>query len=313
MNKKSFAFLAFLFLAFNLGFSQQILNPALSVLPKDVFIGDKIEIRYSFTTTIKLLDTEQKLEIPPFEDENFTIQSIELTRTNSFYELIVFCVPWKSGEIKIPAINLSDYSADLSTDFIVKIPPIEVKSIVENMQKTQLQSIIGPLVIPGTTWIIYLLLFLALCLIVALFVFLANLQKFVFSFKRFLVSFKQKMNYRKTVKKLKTLNKNAAKYENKEFANELSVIIHSFLTTRFSTNFYATTSTQIPQKMNEMFEGLLPPEIVEQIDSLSVILFRLDFIRFSGVEDETADFSFVERSSVTNSLLDIFFAFEKNI
>ena len=53
--KKLIFYLSFLFLTISV-FSQTLMNENITVLPRDVYIGDVIEIRYSFTTNINLTD-----------------------------------------------------------------------------------------------------------------------------------------------------------------------------------------------------------------------------------------------------------------
>ena len=71
--KKSFFIICFL-LCVLFGFSQTLLNEVLTVLPKDVYIGDIIEIRYSFTTNINLTD-DLSLNIQLPENPNYDILS----------------------------------------------------------------------------------------------------------------------------------------------------------------------------------------------------------------------------------------------
>ena len=51
---------------------------------------------------------------------------------------------------------------------------------------------------------------------------------------------------------------------------------------------------------------MLPESIVEKIDSISNILSRCDYIRFSGKENEKSEFSFVERSNLSETLTENF-------
>ena len=54
--KKLIFCISFLFFSLSNFFAQTLMNETLTVLPKDVYIGDVIEIRYSFTTNINLTD-----------------------------------------------------------------------------------------------------------------------------------------------------------------------------------------------------------------------------------------------------------------
>jgi len=72
---------------------------------------------------------------------------------------------------------------------------------------------------------------------------------------------------------------------------------HDKIINRFKTAY---------QEINEVFCDLLPDEIIEKIETISNILSRCDYIRFSGEETDSAKLSFTERSELTFSLIEAF-------
>ena len=302
---KKFLLALSFFLCFSAFYSQTLMNENFTVLPKDVYIGDLIEIRYSFTTNINLTD-DLRLEINLPESPDYQINAATLSGTNGNYTLQISCIPWKIGSIDIPKINLAEYSDTITTSFAIDIPSITVLSIVERTEKKDIRPIIAPQLIPGTTWVIYIGI-IAILLLLGLFVyFLLHAKTITSKYRDFSINWVAKRNLRKTTKQLKKLNKKAVKYADKDFAKALSQISRQFLTTRFSKNFNSVSSSKIYQEINEVFCDLLPNEIIDKIEIISNILSRCDYVRFSGEETDTAKLSLTERSEHTFSLIEAF-------
>ena len=302
--KKLIFCLSFLFLTIS-GFSQTLMNENITVLPRDVYIGDVIEIRYSFTTNINLTD-DLTVDINLPESTDYEAISAKLSGSNGSYILQITCIPWKVGVLDLPKIDLSEYSKTLTTSFAIDVPSITVQSIVEKTQKKEIRPVASPLLIPGTTWLVYLVIFLLTVLLVALTYLLIHTKKVISIWNDLIQKRISRRNLKKTTRQIKKLNKKSAKYSDSEFAKELSVITRQFLTTRFKHNFNSVVSSKIFFELNLIFQDTLPDSIEEKINSISSILERCDFIRFSGVTNEDGVFSFVERSTVSENLIEAF-------
>ena len=161
--KKSLLCILFLFVTF-FAFSQTLLNESFSVVPKDIYIGDLVEIRYNFSTNINLLE-QQDVKISFPENLKYEILTSSLSGDNGNYTLEISCIPWETGTIDLPKIELSEYIENLSTSFAIDVPSFTVLSIVERTNKKNLQSVAAPVLIPGTTWFIYFVIILCLLLI----------------------------------------------------------------------------------------------------------------------------------------------------
>ena len=302
---KKFIFcLSFLFLTISV-FSQTLMNENITVLPRDVYIGDVIEIRYSFTTNINLTD-DLTVDINLPESTDYEVISTKLSGSNGSYILQIACIPWKVGVLDLPKIDLSEYSKTLTTSFAIDVPSITVQSIVEKTQKNEIRPVASPLLIPGTTWLVYLFVFLLTVLLVALTYLLIHTKKVISIWNDLVQKRISRRNLKKTTRQIKKLNKKSAEYSDSEFAKDLSVITRQFLTTRFKHNFNSVVSSKIFFELNLIFQDTLPDSIEEKVNSISSILERCDFIRFSGVTNEDGVFSFVERSTVSENLIEAF-------
>ena len=91
--KKIVFYISFLFVV-SFGFSQTLLNENFSVVPKDIYVGDIVEIQYSFTTNINLLE-EQTLELPFPLSTEYEILSSSIYGDNGNYVLKIIAVRLK--------------------------------------------------------------------------------------------------------------------------------------------------------------------------------------------------------------------------
>ena len=65
-------------------------------------------------------------------------------------------------------------------------------------------------------------------------------------------------------------------------------------------------SSKISEEINGLFLDSLPENIVEATENISNVLIRLDYVKFSNSQEENAKLSFVERSDISNILIDGF-------
>ena len=302
--KKSIFCIFFLFVFFT-GFSQTLMNETLTVLPKDVYIGDIIEIRYSFTTNINLTDNlTVDIQVP--ETSDYDILSMKLIGNDGSYQFVISCIPWKVGSLDLPKIDLSEYSQSLTTSFAIDIPSITVQSIVKKTGTNEIRPVASPLLIPGTTWLIYIFIFLIIIFLSLTIYLLIHTKKVISFWNNYIQNRISKKNLKKTVKQIKKLNKKSAKYDDSNFAKQLSMITRQFLSTRFKHNFNSVVSSKIWFEINNIFQDTLPDFIEDKVFVVSSILERCDYIRFSGHKEEDSNFSFVERSSLSENLIEAF-------
>lgn len=302
--KKSFFCIFFLFVFFA-GFSQTLMNETLTVLPKDVYIGDIIEIRYSFTTNINLTDNlTVDIQLP--ENPDYDILSMKLIGNDGSYQFVISCIPWKVGALDLPKIDLSKYSQSLTTSFAIDIPSITVQSIVKKTGTNEIRPVASPLLIPGTTWLIYIFLFLIIIFLSLTVYLLIHTKKVISFWNNYIQNRISKKNLKKTIKQIKKLNKKSAKYDDSNFAKQLSIITRQFLSTRFKHNFNSVVSSKIWYEINNIFQDTLPDFIEDKVFVVSSVLERCDYIRFSGGKEEDSSFSFVERSSLSENLIEAF-------
>ena len=308
------------------------------VMPKIIYIGDTVEVRYIFHSNATIFDGDfavkpsTKLSLRTDFDyfrlnaSDFTVTSANLEKLNSEYTLTLNLIPWKTGFCVIPPFNLANlvrftlesegiFSTSASNfPFIVSLSPIEVKSLVK---KTGIHNFLpqsGPLTLPGTTFFLVILAIISMIIFAALIYTLLHLPKIAHFIENFTYLYSLKKNSRKTIKKLLNLQKESEKItSDKEYASQIQHILRNFLNKRFGTDFSSVTTSGIAHLFNELMGGDLNENQAESIETLQEIFNRLDFIRFAQnarflPAGENSDTS--ERSSITEKAVHLVESFD---
>jgi hypothetical protein len=255
MMKKSF-FITLLFLfSLDFVFAQSYVSQV--VLPKKIYVGDVAEIRVSFSSGIDFFadlpatQAERKLSLSNLgfdtDNEDFLLKDAILRRTELNYTLILFVMPWNTGEIKIPSINLT---AGIYTDekmpFVIPIETFAVSSILTKGVESSMVPPVPPLLIPGTTYFLYGFIILFIVFLIFFFRLLFNWSKLVGKIKNYKLKKTYIQNKKFTLKQLKKLEKKYSKMSDEEFCTELVLIIRNYLKVRYGQSF-DSIPTSIPR------------------------------------------------------------------
>lgn len=334
--------LAFLFQLFSLlplaAESPAVPASEMTVIPRDVFIGDEMEIRYVFHDERELLPSGTDmlvLDVPDTDD--VTVLAMELAREGDSYVLTARCIAWRTGLVNLPEIVLDDGNAeneavsedspdaDTASDVepeseteadaeseqeaaevqavTVKIPPVKIQSVVEYTEKTDLQPARAPLVIPGTTWIIYAIIILCVVLFIALIIILLRFKTVKRHFFSLFSSVLISRNFRLLRRKVRRFLKRNLKSDTDVFATELAHFIRGYMTARFKADFNAVTASEFVQAFASAMDCSGCPEAFGATEVISDILRRCDYVRFSGDTGEAGTFSGDERNSLCSDFL----------
>lgn len=288
----------------------------MTVIPRDVFIGDEMEIRYAFSSDRKLLasDTDiRSLDVPDSDD--VTVLGTQLTKEADRYVLTVRCIAWKTGTVQLPEIVLLRGNAAASTDeegndvteaepdYSVKIPSVTIQSVVDYTGKTDLQPARPPLVIPGTTWIIYVIIVVSILLFVVLIVALIRFDAVKNRFFAVFASALIARNYRLLRRRIKRFLKRYLKADTEVFATELAHFIRGYMSVRFKTDFDSVTASEFVSVFAAAMNYTGSPEAFGATEVIADILLRCDYVRFSGDTGETGTISGDERSTLCSEFL----------
>ncbi len=284
-----------------------------TVLPRDVFVGDAMEIRCTFSCDVALIpDGLLSVEITPVEIQNLTVDSITLQRAGSSYMVSMLCVPWCVGFIDIPPFVVSEHSNEKSASVSIDIPEINVKSIVNYTGVTELRPAKAPLLIPGTTWVIYLLSIVGIILLVVLVVILVRFRTFRKKARTIVSSFITIKNYHSLKYHMKKLTKSKKPITDKQFADIVSHMIREYISCRFSYNFRSETPAGVVEAFERISSGLFSVEAGEAIQMMSEVLVRCDYVRFAGDSGENGVISVEERAQICSNVTNAAVCLEKD-
>ncbi|MCR4580070.1 MAG: hypothetical protein K5681_06975 [Treponema sp.] len=281
------------------------------LVPKQVYIGDRAEIRCSFNSASQELKEVTK-EGPAKLDfdtliqgqearallADFDVKEVSLSPAGvDFYQLTISFVPWKTGEVTLPTIFLGED--------ILELQPVNIVSLVESQKQTILKEETPPILLPGTTYKIYSLIIIILVLTFLIIRLIIKRQSVSFFIKNLLLTIKCKHSRRQTEKKLQALRDQTTSSD-KVWAESVQKIIRKYLSVKFQFDFSQKTSSEIYPTIMKLTAGLLE-EKNESLARIVEIFIRTDYIRYSS-DNKLLD---SERNQLTDDLLKAISTIEK--
>lgn len=281
------------------------------VMPKIIYIGDTVEIRYIFHSEAKLfggafaespsafLNLNTDYDFFKANAADFTVKTATLEKINAEYTLTMTVIPWKTGFLQIPPFNLNslvnsslDFSKEISgssspmaitfTTFIINLSPIEVKSIVAKTGHKTFLPQSAPLVMSGTTAFLAILAIISLTVFSVLVFILLHIPRVAAFVKNISYLYSLRKNSRRNIRRLVRLQKNSKQIaSDKDFAEKIQHILREFLNKRFGHDFSSITTSRLYAEFTELSGGTLGTSQEDTIENLLAIFNRLEYIRFA--------------------------------
>ena len=283
-----------------------------SVFPINPYFGDTVEIRYVFHSELNLLASDSEKnhivldeKYPVFLawSEKFTVVSAYIENVGNEYTFLMNIVPWKTGRIEFPHFDLCSLIAystkedEANAYFYMELSPIEVGSLAKKKGVHSILPASGPLLMPGTIFLVSLFLVAAVLLFGAILFVVLNIPSIKTRLSQFKYLYSMKKLSRKTIKKLLKLKSLSGTIKrDADFAMRMQRIFRDYLSKYFSEDFGSLTSTEVMQKLSEVFDHEIP-ERFERVDDNFV---RMDYIRFAD-----GRFSSGEREGIVDELIKI--------
>lgn len=307
-------------LAFLLVFCASIYAQNTSLVPKDVYVGDEAEIRFSFAWegNIFAADKEQSassLNTADFDeslDNAYTVKSMHIKPSANGYVLSIIFIPWQVGFLDIPPFDLSMTFDIARKPLLIDIPEVYIQSIVEKTGEKNIRPPTGPVIIPGTTYVVLGIIVAIFTVCVLILILLLRLTPVTVAIKNFFRQIWATQNFRKTTRALIRLEKQSAILPSDAFAAKLSVIIRCYLEGRFIHPFTAETTSSLMTVFNRLFAGTASNKTEDFMQNLYEVCARCDFLRYAGPEIKHAPLSTEERLSLIEKSRLAFIHFEKN-
>lgn len=282
-----------------------------SLLPKEVYIGDMAEYRCVIQPAIDLLPTgTDKVSLVVTEEmrsllkksaaaysifsENTekvaVVKSLELQKTENGYMVRIYFTPWIPGELSLGTVDVSvfpEIATHLKIDgntgeqptVLVTLPPVHISYLSEKLGEWDLKPSAAPILFPGSIYVIYGMIILCIAFFILAIIFLTHLKQLKTFASQLSVSVRLAKNYKSAKKMLKKLKK--VELSEGEFAATLEGIIRRYLEGRFKHPFTAATASEIELLFDRIFVGLLSPEQSDIVERIAGILYRCDYVRYA--------------------------------
>lgn len=272
------------------------------VLPKNVYVGDTVEIRYIFRSDVNLLSDNPNNSVSELElntdfrsfnsiSEKCFVKKISISHIGTEYTLVMEVVVWDASVIDFPIFDLGQLIFDSLKNpsatnpvFWIDLDPIEVLSIAKKNNINVFQREKSPLLLPGTSILLVAFAFVILLVLTFLFFSITRIPIITSFIENFLYLASMKKNSRIAVKKLRKLYKKSVDLEDSDFASEFQSILREFFSFHFKEDFSSATTSDFSKIFARIFIDDIPVEFERFID----IFARTDYIRFAkGQVDST--------------------------
>lgn len=256
-------------------------NPIL--IPREVFVGDTAELSFTIDTVFLSLSDNKKKEglhvDSLIKDSNdYTIESIVLLSKEHGTGVSIKFIPWKTGSL--------EFSSFFYENTEIISPQIHIASILEKLDKKDLAPIRAPLLIPGTTWLLYgSLMLCCFIVLVVYFIFKRNKKKSSLHGvnRRVLKYVKQRQRFVK--KQCKFLERKMEKKPALEWFMVCNKLIKEYCAHFFTFDFTSYISYTTTDVLNDFF-GCDIENCSSTIKDLACLYNKIDAQRFGGKSDE---------------------------
>jgi len=248
------------------------------LVPREVFVGDSAELTFETNAFASVLESGTVLTVPSADLPVFpdaTIESIRvmpsLTGKSGIASVSIRFVPWIAGALTLPSFTLNKIR--------LTPPPVRITSLIDKTGRAALEGPRSPLLIPGTTYLLYGAIAVGLAAVTALLVLLVRLRRYL------LQNTGRKQSGRRVrlaLRQLKALDRNRQKLEIGPWYERYSFIVRSYLGAFCAGSpdfFSSSTGTEIIDGLRLPLDGHDAGDLLSGVRGL---LGRVDIIRFSG-------------------------------
>ena len=255
------------------------------LVPKQVYIGDRAELRCTFSTAAKIKAEGFCGEL---DYSQYDIKDVKLQPSGvNSYTLTIAFVPWRTGDIIIPDYKLSaEAGADgievADNELLIHFNPVNIVSLTQKDSITSLRESASPLLLPGTIYKLYGSLIAAVLLLIVAIRLIVKHKDVAFFVSRLVSSVKNNSNRRRTLKQLGKIAKNTQLADN-DAAAEIQKTLRTYLEKRFDYPFSKTVTSELSAVFTKLTGGLLSEEKQDAYDDIVIAFVRTDYIRYSSV------------------------------
>ncbi len=134
------------------------------LIPNETFVGDSADFTFETGAFASSLENGAVYSVPSeniLPSDDVTVVSVLVVPNGASASVTIRFIPWVSGSVSLPTFALQGVR--------VAPPQARIASIVEKTGRSSIQGARSPLLVPGTTWLLYGLTALALAAAVGFF------------------------------------------------------------------------------------------------------------------------------------------------
>lgn len=294
--------------------TQQIL------LNRPLYIGDRATLQCDFTLEMDFLNqvSENSIELSanyftlPVDYSSIEIRSIELLQKGQGqYSFIINFTPWTTEPILLPEYNLSaalSASQKTETDYSITFETLHVTSLARQQGITTIKDEVSPLLLLGTTYKLFALIFAAVLILVFFVRLLVKHREVIEFFKGVKLKLKYRRNLKLAESQLIKL-KNDSSVTPHDMGENIQRIMRLYLEVRFDYPFTRTVSSDFIRAFSSSNQPELVDYKIDACSEISAVFKRTDYLRYSG----DAALSSEEKNQIIENLINAMEDIEKPV
>ena len=262
------------------------------LLPRQVYIGDRAEIRCTFESDSAGIRNgvaekgAMELSKDCFAGElaslEYDIKKITIESGNyNQYTLVVTLNAWHTGKIQLPDYDIGFALNCEAETYMVKFLPVDIVSITETQSISTIRDMHAPLLLPGTTYKLYGAIIFLVLFIILLVRLIIKRHKVSFFFKNRLLMWRYNKNKKQTFRALMKIKQNTKMPDN-EVSMSLQNIMRSYLEFRFDYPFTKKVSSEILKSFYEATNNMISQKKVPACIDITGVFIRTDYVRYSN-------------------------------
>lgn len=248
------------------------------LIPHEVFVGDTAELSFTTGAFNAVIAPGEEVTVPRDDvavSPDATVNSITVRRDESSSTVVIRFIPWTTGLLRLPPFTLKKIRA--------LPPPVRISSLAEKTGTTTLENARSPLLVPGTTLVLYALAAVASVAVALAAIAAARLRSYLaLNEGRFRSSRRTKF----VMRELKYLDKRIRKIPETEWYALFALTLRRYFGTLLAGNpssLLSSTSREISHELAIPLSGQSgSAECDAAISRAGMLLTSIDSIRFSG-------------------------------
>lgn len=280
------------------------------VIPKQLYIGDRAELRCTFNSDLEFLRNAVLKSNQIFLDmsgftRNISPADLEITKIQflssgaDYYTLEISFIPWKTGTIEFPEFDLGQAFGTEPFKNVLKFQSVQITSLIEGDSSATLRNSESPILLPGTKYKLAgagIALLILLVVLIHLFIKRKEVSLYI---KNQILLHKYRINKKLTEKKLRNLMGDI-EMDSHDIAEEIQKILREYLEFRFDYPFTHALTSELMDGFYKATQHLLSSQKEDAFVEIASTFTRTDYIRYR----KGASFNMGEKEALISKIIE---------